>query len=72
MSNSVTYDPTIWIDPKSGIDYFFGVQLPEDKVQALKDLMTLPLTSPRQERAIPLGRVASMNLLKGPTELSHV
>jgi CzcA family heavy metal efflux pump len=71
VSNSSTYNPAIWIDPKTGIDYFFGVQLPEDSVTSLASLMDIPITSPEQNRSVPLHWVADAKMTTGPTELNH-
>jgi multidrug efflux pump subunit AcrB len=72
VSNSVSYNPAIWIDPKTGIDYFFGVQFPENRVQNMDDLMNIPLTSDEQNRSVQLRQIASTTLTKGPIELNHV
>jgi multidrug efflux pump subunit AcrB len=72
VSNSASYNPAIWIDPKTGIDYFFGVQFPENRVQTMDDLMNIPLSSVEQNRSVPLRRIASTTLTKGPIELNHV
>lgn len=71
VSNSATYNPAIWIDPKTGIDYFFGVQLPENKITSVNDLMSIPITSAEQNRSVPLNWVASSKMITGPTELNH-
>ena len=72
VSNSSTYNPQVWIDPKSGVDYLFGVQLPEGQITKLDQLLELPLISETQPRAIPLGKVASYTMSQAPTELNHV
>jgi multidrug efflux pump subunit AcrB len=71
VSNSATYNPAIWIDPKTGIDYFFGVQFPAVDVSSFSDFMDIPITSAEQNRSIPLGKIAETQMIQGPTELSH-
>jgi multidrug efflux pump subunit AcrB len=71
VSNSATYDPAIWIDPKTGIDYFFGVQFPAADISTFPDFMNIPITSADQNRSIPLGKIAETQMIEGPTELNH-
>ena len=72
VSNSATYSPSIWIDPKTGIDYLFGVQFPENTIKTFADLLDIAITSPLQSRAVPLSWLAKTVPLKGPIELNHV
>ena len=71
VSNSSTYNPAIWIDPKTGIDYFFGVQFPEATMSSVADLMNIPVTSQRQDRSVLLKDIATVTEGKGPIELNH-
>jgi multidrug efflux pump subunit AcrB len=72
VSGSASFMPAIWVDPRTGLDFMFGVQMPEDKVTSLEDLKRVPLTGPHQERGVPLARVASISEQKGPSEINHV
>jgi multidrug efflux pump subunit AcrB len=72
VSGSASFMPAIWVDPKSGIDYLFGVQAPEEQVRSLGDLKNIPLTGPHQERGVPLQRVADIHERKGASEINHV
>jgi len=78
VSNSSSYKPNIWIDPKTGIDYFFGVQFPEKEIASLKALEEIPIRSESgnseaayQDRGVPLKSVATIKQIKGPSELNH-
>lgn len=71
VANSSTFSPSIWVDPKTGIDYLFGVQLPESSVTSIKTLMEIPITGPDQNRSVPLSWVAQAETIQGPTELNH-
>lgn len=71
VANSSTYNFSIWVDPKTGIDYPFGVQYPEKDLSSFNTLMNIPITSEEQERSVPLSKVAQMTEVKGPIELNH-
>jgi multidrug efflux pump subunit AcrB len=72
VSGSSTFNPTIWVDPKTGYDYFLGVQVPEKLVSTFDELKNLPITGKRQDRVVPLGALAVLSQSKGPTEINHV
>ncbi len=72
VSNSASYKPSIWIDPKTGIDYFFGVQFSENLMSSIDNLMDIPVTNPDQNRSVPLRWLATTHESKGPVELNHV
>ncbi len=72
VSGSSAYNPAIWIDPKTGIDYPFGVQFRESDIKSFEELMRLPIRSVDQNRSVPLNDVATMTMLKGPSEINHV
>ncbi len=72
VSNSATYNPAIWIDPKTGIDYLFGVQFPENTIKDFNQLMQIPITSPMQNRSVPLSALTKTKQFNGPIELNHV
>jgi len=72
VSGSSTFNPAIWIDPKTGIDYPFGVQFKETEIESFDKLLEVPITSDLQKRSVPLNRIASMVQSKGPSEINHV
>jgi multidrug efflux pump subunit AcrB len=72
VSGSSTFSPLIWIDPRSGIDYFLGVQFAESAVSKLDDINRIPIRGPLQNRAVPLGRIAKIENSFGPSEINHV
>ncbi|MGZ3658125.1 MAG: efflux RND transporter permease subunit [Bdellovibrionota bacterium] len=72
VSGSATFNPSIWVDPKSGIDYLLGVQMPEDKITSVEDLMAIPITGTHRERSVPLGSIAKITKADGPSEINHV
>ncbi|MGZ3722477.1 MAG: efflux RND transporter permease subunit, partial [Bdellovibrionales bacterium] len=72
VSGSSSFSPAIWVDPRSGLDFQFGVQMPEASVTSLDELKRVTLTGPHQERGVPLSRVAKITEQKGPSEINHV
>lgn len=72
VSGSATFHPTIWVDPKNGIDYFLGVQFPETRIKSVDDLAAIPITGRGQERSVPLGQIATITQAKVPNEIEHV
>lgn len=72
VAGSSTFSPLIWVDPKSGIDYFLGVQFAESAVAKFSDLESIPIRGPEQSRAVPLGRIAKIDKGFGPSEINHV
>ena len=71
VSGSASFMPAIWVDPKSGIDYLFGVQMPESSIKSIEDLKAVPVTGPQQDRGIPLSKVADVKNNLGPSEINH-
>jgi multidrug efflux pump subunit AcrB len=72
VSGSFSFNPAIWVDPKTGIDYLFGVQMPTDEVTDIEQLRQTPLTGSHQDRSVPLSRVAQITETKGSSEINHV
>ncbi len=63
--------PSIWIDPKSGNNYFLTVQYKEGQVKSLEDLKAIPLHSPNRSQPTRLDMVATVEQFKAPTEMDH-
>jgi multidrug efflux pump subunit AcrB len=72
VSNSSSFNAAIWVDPKSGIDYYLGVQLPEAQFSKLDDILKIPVTGHGQNRSVMLDRLVKLMPKKGPTEISHL
>jgi multidrug efflux pump subunit AcrB len=72
VSGSATFKPSIWIDPKTGIDYFVTLEFPEAKVSTVEDLARVPIMGAGQDRSVPLSRVAAITELKVPSEVNHL
>ncbi len=63
--------PSIWIDPKSGNNYFLTVMYKEGQVKTLEDLKAIPLHGTKIMQPTRLDMVASIEQFKAPTELDH-
>lgn len=73
LGSSVGYAPTIWIDPKSGVDFFMGVQYENNTFESLDDIRNIPLSlnTPDGPITIPLSNVATVNRVTIPGEIAH-
>ncbi|QDU98472.1 efflux RND transporter permease subunit [Lignipirellula cremea] len=73
LGSSVGYAPTIWIDPKSGVDFFMGVQYASNEFQSLEEIRSIPLslTTPSGPMTIPLSNVATIKRITIPGEIAH-
>src|SRR4029450_4543982 len=60
-----------WIDPVSRNQYFVGVQYPEEDMDSLDTLLDIPITSDKQDEAVPLRSVATISRTTVPSEISH-
>ena len=67
--------PSIWIDPKSGNDYFLTAQYDEDKINSLDTLRDIPVRSSDGDHsradALLLRNVATITREKHPAEADH-
>lgn len=61
-----------WIDPVSNNQYFVGVQYAEESLASINTLLDIPVTSPKQNRAVPMRSVASLRRIAVPAEVSHI
>ncbi|QDV40425.1 Cobalt-zinc-cadmium resistance protein CzcA [Stieleria neptunia] len=73
LGSSVGYSPTIWIDPKSGVDFFMGVQYENNTFESLDEIRNIPLSlnTPDGPITIPLSNVATVNRVNIPGEIAH-
>ncbi len=60
-----------WIDPVSKNQYFVGVQYFEKEIDSVETLLDIPITSAKQEKAIPLRNIARLRRDVVPTEITH-
>ena len=71
--SSIGYSSTIWVDPKSGTDFFMGVQYENNEARSLDELRNLPLSidTPDGPVTVPLSNVATLNRVNIPGEVKH-
>jgi multidrug efflux pump subunit AcrB len=60
-----------WIDPISNNLYYVGVSYTEEDIQSLDTLLDVLITSPAQNRSIPLRNVATLDRTDVASEVSH-
>ncbi len=60
-----------WIDPVTHNQYFVGVQYPEGEIKSVDTLLDVPITSPVQNRPIPLKNIVSLRRATVPAEVNH-
>ncbi|MGI4756053.1 MAG: efflux RND transporter permease subunit [Janthinobacterium lividum] len=63
--------PSIWIDPKSGNNYFLTVMYKEGQVKSIEDLKAIPLHGVNITQPTRLDMVANIEQFNAPTELDH-
>jgi HAE1 family hydrophobic/amphiphilic exporter-1 len=63
--------PSYWVDPKSGNDYMLTVQYPENRIQNLLDLKSIPLRAAGRPSSMRLDAVTTIRREEAPTEVDH-
>ncbi len=63
--------PNVWIDPKNNNNYFLNVQYPEQQIQSLLDLRSIPLHGVGLKRPTRLDMVSRISRFEAPTEVDH-
>ncbi len=73
LGSSVGYSPTIWIDPKSGTDFFMGVQFEDNEFRSLDEIRNIPLSLDTLDGpiTIPVSNVATVKRVTIPGEIAH-
>jgi multidrug efflux pump subunit AcrB len=63
--------PSIWIDPKSGNNYFLTVMYNEGQIKSIDDLKAIPLHGANIMQPTRLDMVAKIEQFNAPTEMDH-
>jgi multidrug efflux pump subunit AcrB len=63
--------PSIWIDPKSGNNYFLTVMYKDGQIKSIDDLKAIPLHGSSVGQTTRLDMVADIQQFNAPTELDH-
>lgn len=73
LGSSVGYSPTIWVDPKTGVDFFMGVQYEDNELESLDDIRNIPisLSTSGGPVTIPLSNIATIKRVNIPGEIAH-
>ena len=73
LGSSVGYSPTIWIDPKSGVDFFMGVQYENNEFASLDEIRNMPISldTTTGPVTIPLSNIAAIRRVNIPGEVAH-
>ncbi len=73
LGSSVGYSPTIWIDPKTGVDFFMGVQYEDNKFESLEEIQNMPISLDTIDGpvTIPLSNIATVKRVNIPGEIAH-
>ncbi len=72
LTSNTMIAPSIWIDPKSGNNYFLTVMYKEGQVQSIDDLKAIPLHGKGISQPTRLDMVATIKQFNAPTELDHM
>ena len=63
--------PSIWIDPRSGNNYFLTVMYKEGQANSIDDLKAIPLHGVNVKQSTRLDMVAKIEQFNAPTEMDH-
>jgi multidrug efflux pump subunit AcrB len=72
MNSSVSIDRNFWIDPKSGNQYFVGVQYQEDPRATIEKLGNIFATGTKQSEPVTLSTLVHIRDDTGAVEVNHV
>ena len=73
LNSSTSFDPSFWLDHKSGNHYFVGVTYEEDDIGSLESLRTVPITGENSTAPIQLQNlVAEPTVQESAVEVSHL
>lgn len=72
MNSSTSIQRNFWIDPKSGNQYFVGVQYPEDRNMRVEDVLNVEATGKHQTTPVKLGSLVTLVPRTGAVEINHV
>ncbi|MEM9367498.1 MAG: efflux RND transporter permease subunit, partial [Planctomycetota bacterium] len=73
LGSSVGYAPTIWIDPKTGVDFFMGVQYESNALKSLDEIRNIPISLETDGGSVtvPLSNIATVKRVTIPGEIAH-
>jgi hydrophobic/amphiphilic exporter-1 (mainly G- bacteria), HAE1 family len=75
LTSNAMIAPSIWIEPKTGNDYFLAAQYYENEINSIESLENIPVSSPApakaREDAVLLRDVATIENQRHPAEADH-
>ena len=73
LASSIGHSEAIWIDQKTGVDFYMGVQYQDNEVDSLDELRNLPLPIHTDDgpSTIPLSEVTDIVRVNIPGEIAH-
>jgi multidrug efflux pump subunit AcrB len=73
LTSNAMIAPSIWIEPKTGNDYFLTAQYYENEINSLETLKNIPVSTPesRRGKALLLRDVATIGTERHPAEADH-
>ena len=71
-NSSINFQPAFWLDKNKGNHYFFGVQYPEEELDSIETLESIPVGSDNEGRPLRLGNIATISTSEGPGVVNHV
>jgi multidrug efflux pump subunit AcrB len=71
LSSNQMIAPSIWIDPRTGLDYLLTVQYPETEIKSIEDVGGIPLRSALTQRPTRLDAITEVTRIDAPTEVDH-
>lgn len=73
VNSSATFETkSMWVDPKTGVNYFLSVQYPEQLVSTFEDFKNIPVQGFNRNRLMPLQNLATVTKTTGWTQINHV
>jgi len=73
LASSIGYAPIVWVDPKTGVDHWMGVQYETNEMESLEEINNIPLSLSTKDGPItvPLSHVAKVRRVNIPGEVAH-
>jgi multidrug efflux pump subunit AcrB len=71
LTSNQMIEPSYWIDPRTGNDYYLTVQYPESDINSMFSLKGIPIRSPVAKAPAYLDQVVRVTNFKAPTEVDH-
>ena len=72
LNTSIQFDKhNFWIDPISKNQYYVGISYFEKDITSIDTLLDIPITSPVQNRPVPMRNVVNVDRMQVPTEVTH-